>query len=139
MFFDANEYDLDLTFFDIPGSDFNDISRVKTDLFSVKEGFMKGNLFKELYKPYKNLTYLPLNPRTERERKLYDLNLYLDLNPNDQECLKKIKEYIMEEKKLTKEYEMMYGPLTINGVEGNSFKWINNPFPWDNEGGSMYV
>lgn len=149
MLFDGNDYDLNLNFFEIPGSNFNDIPRDNEELYSVKEGFMRGNMFRNLYKPYKNLTYLPLNPKTDREKKLYDimalcfaindLNLYLDLYPNDQECLRKIKEYIMEEKKLKKEFETMYGPLTINQVEGNKYEWIENPWPWDNEGGSMYV
>lgn len=148
MLFDGNDYDVNLTFFEIPGSNFNDIPR-QSELFSVKEGFMRGNMFRDEYEPYKNLTYLPLNPRTDREKKLYDimglsfaindLNLYLDLYPNDQECYKKFKQYIMEEKKLKKEYEMMYGPLTLNQVESNEYKWLENPWPWDNEGGSMYV
>lgn len=148
MLFDGNDYDVNMTFFEIPGSNFNDIPR-QSELFSVKEGFMRGNMFRDEYKPYKNLTYLPLNPRTDREKKLYDimglcfaindLNLYLDLYPDDQECYRLFKQYTLEEKKLKKEYEMMYGPLTLNQVENNKYKWLENPWPWDNEGGSMYV
>jgi len=149
MLFDGNDYDVNLTFFEIPGSNFNDVPRDNNELFSVKEGFMRGNMFRDEYKPYKNLTYLPLNPRTEKEKKLYDimglcfaitdLNLYLDLYPDDQECFRILKQYIAEEKKLKDEFSKMYGPLTINGDVGNSYKWLENPWPWDNEGGSMYV
>lgn len=149
MLFDNKDYDVNLTFFEIPGSNFNDIPRENTELFSVKEGFMRGNMFRDEYKPYKNLTYLPLNPKTERENKLYDimalsfaitdLNLYLDLYPDDQEGVRLLKQYIMEEKKLKEEFNKMYGPLTINQEVGNKYKWIENPWPWDNEGGSMYV
>lgn len=149
MLFNNNDYNVDLTFFKIPGSNFNDVPRENTELFSVKEGFMRGNMFRDEYKPYKNLTYLPLNPKTEKEKKLYDimglsfaitdLNLYLDLYPDDQECFRILKQYIAEEKKLKEEYTRLYGPLTINGSTGNSYKWIENPWPWDNEGGSMYV
>lgn len=149
MLFDGNDYDVNLTFFEIPGNNFNDISRDNQELFSVKEGFMRGNMFRNEYKPYKNLTYLPLNPKTEREKKLYDLmglsfaitdlNLYLDVYPNDQECFRILKQYISEEKKLKDEFARMYGPLTITQDTGNSYKWLENPWPWDNEGGSMYV
>ena len=149
MLFDANDYDVNLAFFEIPGSNFNDIPRDNAELFSVKEGFMRGNMFRDEYKPYKNLTYLPLSPKTEKEKKLYDimglcfaitdLNLYLDLYPDDQECFRILKQYIAEEKKLKEEFAKLYGPLTINQDLGNNYKWLENPWPWDNEGGSMYV
>jgi len=149
MFFDGQNFDMDFSYFEIPGSNFNDIPRENNELFSVTEGFMRGNMFRDEYIPYKNLTYLPLNPKTEKEKKLYDimalcfaitdLNLYLDLYPDDQECFRLLKEYIREENKLKEEYNKMYGPLTINHDTSNKFKWINNPWPWDNEGGSMYV
>ena len=57
MLFDGNDYDVNFTFFDIPGSNFNEMPR-EINLFSVNEGFMRGNMFKNEYKPYKNLTYL---------------------------------------------------------------------------------
>ena len=148
MLFDGNDYDVNLTFFEIPGSNFNDIPR-ETELYSLKEGFMRGNMFRGIYEPYKNLTYLPLRPKNEREKKLYDiialsfaindLNLYLDLYPNDKECTKIFKQYVNEHKKLKKEFLATYGPLTVNQIEDLKYEWEENPWPWDNEGGSMYV
>lgn len=148
MLFEGNDYDVDLAFFQIPGSNFNEMQRIG-NLFSVKEGFMRGNMFRNEYKPYKNLTYLPLNPRNDRERKLFDimglthaitdLNLYLDLHPEDNEAYKLFKEYTLECKKLEKEFSTMYGPLTLKQVEANNYKWEENPWPWDKEGGTKYV
>ena len=149
MLFDSNDYDINLTFFEIPGSNFNEIPRDNTELYSLKEGFMRGNMYKKEYKPYKNMTYLPLSPKTEREKKLYDimaldfaindLNLYLDLYPEDKECIRVFKEYVDEHKKLKKEFLKMYGPLTVTQINDHKYEWEENPWPWDNEGGSMYV
>ena len=59
------------------------------DLVSVDEGFFRGNMFKNEYKPYKNYTYKKIVPKTKKEELLLeimelsfvinDLNLYLDL------------------------------------------------------------
>ena len=31
-----------------------------------------------------------------------------------------------------KEYEKMYGPLTVTGVNAQDWTWVNEPWPWDN-------
>ena len=33
----------------------------------------------------------------------------------------------------------MYGPLTLCDDVGTSYKWSDNPWPWENMGGSNYV
>ena len=68
-------------------------------LVSVDEGFLRGNLFKDEYKPYKNYEYGKIIPKNQREALLLeimelsfainDINLYLDLHPNDEEMLRK--------------------------------------------------
>ena len=68
-----------------------------------------------------------------------DLNLYLDLHPEDMEAFNMFKKYNQELKTKQAEYETMYGPLEINHESGNKFNWLENPWPWDNERGSMYV
>ena len=42
-------------------------------------------------------------------------------------------QYLMEEKKLCKEYEKNYGPLTLDGenLGTNSWNWIKSPWPWE--------
>lgn len=71
--------------------------------------------------------------------KINDLNLYLDLNPDDKEIFNLFKKYVKEEEKLTKEYESKFGPLTLKGDVGMKYDWLCSPWPWDNKGGSMYV
>lgn len=144
MLFEDNDFDINMAFF-IPDVNFNRT----VNILSPMEGFLRGNSFADEYVPYKNLTYFKLNPKDERERLLYqvmaysfiinDLNLYLDLHPDDKEVLELFKKYVKEEKILCQEYVRKYGPLEVNEVMGNKFNWIDSPWPWDSKGGSAYV
>ena len=144
MLFEDNDFDVNMAFF-IPDVDFSRTLNV----VSPMEGFLRGNMFKDEYEPYKNLTYFKLNPSNDKERLLYqvmaysfainDLNLYLDLHPDNKGMLDLFKKYVKEEKELCKEYVNKYGPLEVNEVMGQKFDWINSPWPWETRGGSMYV
>ena len=144
MLFEDNDFDINMAFF-IPDVDF---SRT-VNVVSPMEGFLRGNMFKDEYEPYKNLTYFKLNPSNDKERLLYqvmaysfainDLNLYLDLHPDNKEILELFKKYVKEEKELCNEYVKKYGPLEVSEVMGQKFDWINSPWPWETRGGSMYV
>lgn len=120
------------------------------NLLNPKEGFLKGNMFKNEYLPYKNYTYSKIIPRTEKEQLLLeimelsfainDLNLYLDLHPTDEKVLKEFKDIV--EKCCAKEMEFVhkFGPLElIDSDSTKEFKWIEDPWPWQNEGGAKYV
>ena len=128
----------------------NNTNTSNLNLYSSKEGFLRGNMFKDLYMPYKNLTFVNISPKSDREAKLYtimqyefainDLNLYLDLHPNDTSVVSLFKNLVKESKKTIKEYEREYGPLAVCDVESNTFDWIEEPWSWDKEnGGGMYV
>jgi spore coat protein JB len=147
MLFENNNYDFDVL--SLSGFDFSKIKDCDDLLVSSKEGFLKGNMFKDEYVPYKNLCPKRLNPTCEKEALLYkimeldfainDLNLYLDLHPNDSSVYEKFKKYVMNLEKLKSDYTKIYGPLTLNNTESENFRWINNPWPWESDGGSMYV
>ena len=156
MLFDNNDVDLDFTLLNLAGlqskdmpKDFMSMSSNTSNILNAKEGFLRGNLFKNEYKPYKNLTYIDLKPRNDREAKLFnvmaysfainDLNLYLDLHPEDKSVLNLFEETVKEARSAKKEYEESYGPLTVNHTKGNDFNWIDSPWPWENLGGNMYV
>ena len=144
MLFEDNDFDVNMAFF-IPDVDFNRTGNV----LSPMDGFLRGNMFQDEYEPYKNLTYSKLNPSNDKERLLYqvmaysfainDLNLYLDLHPDNKGMLDLFKKYVKEEKELCNEYVNKYGPLEVNEVKGQKFDWINSPWPWETRGGSMYV
>lgn len=112
-------------------------------LANLKDAFERGNLFNDLYDPYKNYRYRELRANNKREELLFDLlkygfamkelNLYLDTHPYDSSMISLYNRYLKEEKKLTNEYEKMYGPLTLDSMylEGNNWKWNNSPWPWE--------
>ena len=153
MLFDNNDVNLDFTFLDLANLT-NSQSMPKMDMntpniLPAKEGFLRGNMFKNEYKPYKNLTYIDIRPQSDREAKLFnvmqfsfainDLNLYLDLHPDDTRVVRLFEELVKEEKQAKKEYMEQYGPLTVTKVKGDKFDRIESPWPWDNLGGNMYV
>lgn len=151
MLFESNEIDFDifnLNDFNFNQNNFN-LEHDYHKLFSSKEGFLKGNMFIDEYKPYKGMNYVNIVPTCEREVLLYkimeidfainDLNLYLDLKPEDCDAYDKFKVYVEECIRLKDEYAKKYGPLTMDEVVGKSYNWLNNPWPWEKTGGSMYV
>ena len=113
------------------------------NLADPKTALDRGNLFNNLYDPYRNYKYRPLKPSNKREELLYnilmhhfaltELALYLDLNPNNQNMLNLYNRYLDNKKKLVKEYERNFGPLTLEGdnVGTNDWNWSKSPWPWE--------
>ena len=67
-----------------------------------------------------------------------DLRLYLDTHPCCEKALAYYREQAEKRKRLMKEYAECYGPLTIDDAlasDGNTWKWMEQPFPWEREGG----
>lgn len=65
------------------------------------------------------------------EYKFYinDLTLYLDTHNNDRKALSMHNEYVMKLKEVTKDFEKLYGPLTIETVM-ESWEWAQDLWPW---------
>ncbi len=107
------------------------------------EGFIRGNIFKNLYDQYKNYTPKDINAKNERDALLYqimqykfnlvDLNLYLDINPNDRNAINLYNNYLNMINKMCDKYESMYGPLTLDNdnLINNTWIWNNGPWPWE--------
>ncbi len=112
-------------------------------LFTPEVAYNNGNLFSNLYSQYKNYRPAQLSANTEKEKLLldigrlsfaaHDLNLYLDLNPNDETMLTLFNDYRKQADSMISEYESKFGPLNIssNSLETGPFKWINSPWPWE--------
>ena len=124
----------------------NNFRYEKANLFSANEGLNKGNMFKNEYDPYKNYIYKVV-VKGERDElllkiqeltfKTIDLNLYLDMYPNDDKMYNEFKSSIEELKKYKEIYEKNYGPLCMTETKYyDSYKWEKNPWPWMNEGGN---
>ena len=112
-------------------------------LFTPEVAYNNGYLFSNLYSQYKNYRPAQLSANTEKEKLLldigrlsfaaHDLNLYLDLNPNDESMLALFNDYRKQADSMISEYESKFGPLNIssNSLETGPFKWINSPWPWE--------
>ncbi len=63
---------------------------------------------------------------------IVELSLYMDTHPDSQEINEKLNSYREKSAKLRKEYEEKYGPLTSKNEENNRWRWISDPWPWNN-------
>jgi len=130
-------------FYDIPKdwySNFNNNYLDNNNLDNSKDAFLRGNLFNNLYDPYKNYKYKELKVNSKKEELLYnilknnfaliELDLYLDIYPEDNSMINLYTKYLSEKENLIKEYESIYGPLTLSGIN-NTWNWIDSPWPWE--------
>ena len=118
-------------------------------LSSDKIGLQRGNMFNDEYKPYKGLNPKNIVANTEKDElclKLFetnfaiiDLNLYLDLHPNNNEMYELYRNYVKKYEEYKNIYEQKYGPLDFTDIKNNNYEWIKNPWPWDKDGGIKYV
>jgi len=113
-------------------------------LFSPYEGFIRGNMFKNLYDPYKMDRPFQIQPMNEQAEMLtnldslgfalIDLNLYLDVFPDDKNALEEFNQIRRQKEELLKQYEMKYGPIVLSSDALNVYPWAwdNKPWPWEN-------
>ena len=138
----SNQMIEDLNYQSLMPNNMNTSNNQNNNIISTEEGFKRGNMFKSLYDEYKNLKPRKLTANSEREDMLMqimeytftmiDLQLYLDMYPNDKDALKLFNTYLNNKKELTNMFEEKYGPLTIDSeVQRNNWLWDNSPWPWE--------
>ena len=146
MMNDMNMYNKQNTSFNTQYKNQNimNISNTSNSLYDPYNGLIRGNMFKNLYDPYKSGEPYEIKPINEQAELLtnidalsfamVDLGLLLDVNPNNREALSLFNQYREQKEKLTKEYEAKYGPITLDSDSLNSYPWAwdNMPWPWDN-------
>jgi len=115
--------------------------RNSMNFYNENEGFIKGNIQKNIYIPYRN--YNPSMPIANNDKDrmlleiqkhcfyLIDLGLYLDLHPNDKEALRLYNDTRSKYFRLINEYNKNYNPLMSIDSNGNdSYEWLEGNFPW---------
>lgn len=115
----------------------------RDDLFSPEECLMHGNLFKNIYQGYKGYPVYKIVANNDKDAcllKIYqldqainDLNLYLDLNPKDEYFYSIFKNYVKELDIEKDKYERLYGPLMLCDTDYETYRWSENPWPWEGE------
>ena len=112
-------------------------------LFTPAQGLDYGNMFSNLYEPYKN--YKPANVSANNEREslirelarmgfaAHELNLYLDLHPEDTTMITLFNDYREKYSQLVKQYDEKFGPLLIssNTLNQTPFMWEKDVWPWE--------
>lgn len=112
-------------------------------LYDPYQGFVRGNMFSNLYDPYKIREPYDIKPMNEQAELLtyidslsfacIDLNLYLDINPNDKSSIELFNQYRMQKNDLIQEYQNKFGPLLLNSDSLNTYPWAWNDrsWPWE--------
>lgn len=63
-----------------------------------------------------------------------ELGLYLTTHPDDRQALELYWSYIRLGREGRTKYEESNGPLLQTDITEGSFRWLNDPWPWDKEG-----
>lgn len=113
-------------------------------LYDPYNGFIRGNMFPNLYNGYKLDKPLDIKPNNDKQSLLlyvdalsfaaHDINLYLDVYPNDKDMINLYNQYRMEANNLMEEYQNKFGPLLVSNDSTNTvpWSWDNRPWPWEN-------
>lgn len=77
----------------------------------------------------------PLRKLQEVQFALVELQLYLDLNPDDQRAVKQYKELTEQLTEAKRQYEKERGPLRQYGNSASPDRWVwhKTPWPWEIE------
>lgn len=118
---------------------------VPADLYSAYAGFIRGNMYPDLYNQYKISRPFEIEPMNEQAEMLtyvdaycfgaHDINLYLDTHPNDRAMIELYNQYRSEYKNALEQYEKRFGPITVDSEATLSYPWDWNksPWPWENK------
>ena len=113
-------------------------------IYDPYNGFIRGNLFKDLYNSYKISNPYNIEPMNEQAKllteidslcfALTDLNLYLDVNISDKDMIDLYNKFLEKKEEKLNEYQKKYGPITLNSKSLNNYPWSwdNSPWPWEN-------
>ncbi len=118
-------------------------TKVESNLYNPYNGFIRGNMFPELYNTYKIDKPFEIKPMNEQAELLtyidsldfatIDLNLYLDNFPDNKDAINLFNQYRSLKEQYMKEYEGKYGPLLLDSDALNTYPWMWNqgPWPWE--------
>lgn len=139
-------YNLKNDYYNYENNNYNQPTYTKNEnpssLYDPYNGFIRGNMFPSLYNEYK-VKPIDIMPKSDKEAILlyvdalsfaaHDINLYLDVYPNDNDMIQLFNQYKVEANKLMEEYQDKFGPLVVNSDATNKtpWTWDNSPWPWE--------
>lgn len=142
-----NQYPNSLDYYNYVNNNYNKPTYTEnanaSKLYDPYQGFIRGNMFPNLYNGYKLTNPVDLDPKSEQEEILmyldslgfaaHDINLYLDIYPKDRDMIEAFANYRKEANKVMEKYQQMYGPLVVNSEANTVYPWAwdNRPWPWE--------
>lgn len=63
---------------------------------------------------------------------LVEATLFLDSHPNNQKALEFFRKNLQAYNALKEQYTKTYGPITLSDAAGDSWTWVETPWPWQN-------
>ena len=114
-----------------------------SQVYTRSEGLASGTLFPGLNLPFHKEAKAragddgtPLWELMAVDFAISELGLYLDTHPSDQEAFALYQKYVQMYQEGKKRYQEQYGPLMQKDTaQMGKYRWLENPWPWDAEGG----
>ena len=106
-------------------------------LYDAGKGIVSGTMFPGLDLPFMgcvNHKELPRTPLSELQTMAFaiqELALYLDTHRNDKEALQMYRAYQKIYTDGRKKYEREYGPLNHMSDDAETYRWLDDPWPWE--------
>ena len=106
-------------------------------IYDSRKAIVRGTLFPGLDLPFMgmiNQKELPASPLSELQTMAFAINelaLYLDTHRDDTEALEMYRTYQKMYAEGRQRYEKEYGPLNHMTTAGESYRWLDDPWPWE--------
>lgn len=116
------------------------MQRSGTVQYDRADALANGTLFPNLNLPFHlktNASKVPDSPLAALESLdfvVWEMALYLDTHPDDQEAFDLFKQYLQMHKQAKESYENTHGPLSrATAANGNKDAWLSDKWPWNYE------
>ena len=117
------------------------MQRENAQRYEDKEALLQGTLFPGLDLPFRKELRSRFPKVNEALLELMaldfaidELGLYLTTHPNDKQALELYWSYIWLGREGRAKYEEANGPLLQTDITEGSFRWLDDPWPWDKGG-----
>ena len=107
------------------------------ETYDAPKGLVRGTIYPGLDLPFKGMVNKQEKSDSPKARLqtlgfvIQELALYLDTHRDDQEALELYRGYqrLYDEGRAT--YEKMCGPLNHTSLGEGSYRWLDDPWPWE--------
>ena len=117
------------------------MQRENAKRYDNREALLQGTLFPGLDLPFRRELRARFPQVNEALLELMaldfaidELGLYLTTHPHDQQALELYWSYIRLRREGRAKYEESHGPLLQTDITEGSFRWLDDPWPWDKGG-----